>query len=199
MTDRFRIAAFAVVSSAVLFLGNSSHTAEALVLGKAEIIEKGATDGQFPRAPIGVRPVAKIKVLKTAAVMERVEKLAEAKDIVAEFNPPAPISHPITDPTNNYIWGQCTWYAKNKRPDLPNNLGNANTWYSIAASQGVAVGTEPRAGAIGATTEGVYGHVVYVESMNSDGTVNISEMNYAGGVGVVHMRSVMPSEFVYIY
>lgn len=199
MTTKFRIAAYAVVSSAVLFLGNSSHTAQALVLGKAEIVEKSATDSKFPRTPIGVKPVTKKKALKTAVVKEKVEKLPEAKEIVAEFKPPAPISHPVTDPTNSYVWGQCTWYAKNKRPDLSNNLGNANTWYTIAASEGVAVGTEPRVGAIGATTEGYYGHVVYVESINADGTVNISEMNYAGGVGVIHYRTVMPGEFVYIY
>ncbi|MDQ5982327.1 MAG: peptidoglycan DL-endopeptidase CwlO [Patescibacteria group bacterium] len=196
MTTRFRIAAYAVVSSAVLFLGNSSHTAQALVLGKAEIVEKSATG---IRTPIGIKPVAKKKTPKLAAVKEKVEKLPETKAIVAEFKPPAPISHPVTDPTNSYVWGQCTWYAKNKRPDLSNNLGNANTWYFIAAAEGVAVGTEPRAGAIGATSEGYYGHVVYVESVNDDGTVNISEMNYAGGIGAVHYRTVMPGEFVYIY
>lgn len=196
MSTRFRIAAYAVVSSAVLFLANSSHTAQALVLGKAEIVEKSATD---IRTPIGIKPVAKKKTPKLAAVKEKVEKLPEPKEVVAEFKPPAPITHPVTDPTNSYAWGQCTWYANNKRPDLPNNLGNANTWYAVAAAAGIAVGTEPRVGAIGVTTEGYYGHVVYVETINDDGTVNISEMNYAGGINVVHYRTVMPGEFVYIY
>ena len=199
MTTRFRIAAFAVVSSAVLFLGNSSQTAGALVLGKAEIVEKSATDSKFPRIPIGVKPVVKKKALKPAALKEKVEKLPETKAIVAEFKPPAPISHPVTDPSNNYAWGQCTWYAKNKRPDLSNNLGNANTWYAIAAAEGVTVGAEPRAGAIGMSSEGYYGHVVYIESINDDGSVNISEMNYAGGINVVHYRTTPASEFVYIY
>ncbi len=81
---------------------------------------------------------------------------------------------------NSYDAGYCTWYVKNRRPDLPNNLGNANTWYARAAAQGYAVGSTPRAGAVGTTTAGDLGHVVYVERVNGDGTITISEMNYAG-------------------
>jgi surface antigen len=96
---------------------------------------------------------------------------------------------------NSYVWGQCTWHVKNKRPDLPNNLGNGGSWVANAASYGFSTGTTPRAGAVGEQP----GHVVYVESVNADGTVNISEMNYAGGVGVVHTRTVAASTFTYIY
>lgn len=199
MTTRFRIAAYAVVSSTVLFLANSSQTAQALVLGKAQIVEQNTARDQFPRTPVGIKPPIKKKTPKPIETKEKIEKLPEAKAIVTEFKPPAPITHTVTDPTNNYAWGQCTWYAKNKRPDLSNSLGNANTWYSTAAAEGVAVGTEPRIGAIGATTEGIYGHVVYIESINDDGSVNISEMNYAGGIGAVHYRTTPASEFVYIY
>ncbi len=28
---------------------------------------------------------------------------------------------------NNYAAGNCTWYVKSRRADIPNNLGNANT------------------------------------------------------------------------
>lgn len=99
---------------------------------------------------------------------------------------------------NTYVKGQCTWYVKERRPDLPNGLGNANTWYARAAAKGYAVGESPRAGAAGATTTGQNGHVVYVESTNGS-TVSISEMNYNGGVGKVHKRSVSASAFKYIY
>ena len=98
---------------------------------------------------------------------------------------------------NTYSPGNCTWYAKSRRPDLPNNLGNANTWYARAAAQGLSVGTEPRAGAIGATTAGDLGHVVYVESVNGN-TVTISEMNYRG-LYSMNTRTVPASDFVYIY
>lgn len=199
MTTKFRIAAYAVVSSSVLFLANSSQTAQALVLGKAQIVEQSAARDQFPRTPVGIKPPTKKKSPKPAEPKEKVEKLPEAKAIVAEYKPPTPITHPVTDPSNSYAWGQCTWYAKNKRPDLSNNLGNANTWYTIAAAEGLPVGAEPRVGAIGVSTEGYYGHVVYVESINDDGSVNISEMNYAGGINVVHYRTTPASEFLYIY
>lgn len=76
--------------------------------------------------------------------------------------------------TNLYTNGQCTFYAKSMRPDLPNNLGNADTWTVRAAQQGFSTGTTPQAGSIG--QKGM--HVVFVESVNGDGTFNLSEWNY---------------------
>jgi surface antigen len=35
------------------------------------------------------------------------------------------------------------------------------------------------------TTQGYYGHVAYVESVNSNGSVRVSEMNYGHGAGVM--------------
>jgi surface antigen len=103
------------------------------------------------------------------------------------------------DGGNGYDYGYCTWYVKNRRgASIPNNLGNANTWYSRAAAAGMAVGSEPRPGAVGTTTRGGLGHVVYVESVNADGSINISEMNYQGW-GVQSSRTTSASEFVYIY
>lgn len=100
---------------------------------------------------------------------------------------------------NTYDYGYCTWYVKNRRgASLPNRLGNANTWYSRAAASGMAVGSAPRAGAVGTTTAGPYGHVVYVESVNDDGSVNVSEMNYRGW-GIQTSRTAPASAFLYIY
>lgn len=87
---------------------------------------------------------------------------------------------------NTYGWGQCTWYAKNRRPDLPNMLGNGGSWRANAAARGIATGSTPRAGAIAE----IPGHVMYVEKVNGNGTINISEMNYNGGVGVVNRRTI---------
>lgn len=106
---------------------------------------------------------------------------------------------PVYDASNTYDYGYCTWYVKNRRgASIPNSLGNANTWYSRAAAAGMSVGSVPKAGAVGTTTRGALGHVVYVESVNSDGSVNISEMNYQGW-GVKSSRTTSASEFVYIY
>lgn len=97
---------------------------------------------------------------------------------------------------NTYTAGYCTWYVKNRRPDLPNNLGNANTWFHRARAQGMAVGYTPRAGAAAQTKAGM--HVVYVESVNGNGTVNISEMNYRG-LYQISSRTVPASDLLYIY
>ena len=99
---------------------------------------------------------------------------------------------------NTYDAGYCTWYVKNKRPDLPNSLGNANRWYANAQANGLNTGTTPQKGAVGVTTAGRLGHVVYVESINGDGTINISEMNYEG-LYRVSSRVASASDFVYIY
>lgn len=106
---------------------------------------------------------------------------------------PAPQPTPVSSAGNTYYYGYCTWYAKSRRPDLPNNLGNANTWVSMAAAQGIATSSTPRAGAIG--QQGM--HVVYVESVNANGTVTVSEMNF-NGWGVVSSRTVPASTFSYI-
>ncbi len=100
---------------------------------------------------------------------------------------------------NTYDYGYCTWYVKNRRgASLPNNLGDANTWYSRAAAMGMAVGSTPKPGAVGTTTAGAWGHVVYVEKVLGNGKVLISEMNYKG-FAVQSTRTVSASEFLYIY
>lgn len=100
---------------------------------------------------------------------------------------------------NTYDYGYCTWYVKNRRgASLPNGLGNANMWYWNAQRTGLPVGTAPAPGAVGTTTRGEFGHVVYVESVNGDGTINISEMN-APVFGGVTYRKANAAEFVYIY
>lgn len=100
---------------------------------------------------------------------------------------------------NSYALGNCTWYAKSRRPDLPNNLGNANTWYSRAASMGWNVGLTPKKGAVATTTSGSLGHVAYVVGVSLDGIwVTISEMNYRG-LYSMNTRTVHYTEFRYIY
>jgi len=96
---------------------------------------------------------------------------------------------------NTYAPGYCTWYVKNMRSDLPNQLGNGGSWSANAAAQGFATGSKPRVGAVAEQA----GHVAYVTGVNKNGTVNISEMNYGGGLGQVHTRTVSAKSFHYIY
>ena len=100
---------------------------------------------------------------------------------------------------NLYAPGNCTWYAKSRRADLPNSLGNANTWYSRAKAMGWSVGTAPKKGAVATSTSGSLGHVAYVEGVSSDGlSVTISEMN-RNGLYSMNTRTVHYTEFRYIY
>jgi len=132
------------------------------------------------------------------AVAEPQQAVAQTVEAVAAPSAPQPTSQPsyteYSSAGNTYYYGYCTYYAKSRRPDLPNNLGNADTWVARAAAQGLATGSTPRVGAIG--QQGM--HVVYVESVNSNGTVTISEMNF-NGWGVVSSRTVPAGSFMYIY
>ena len=120
----------------------------------------------------------------------------------------APSNSPVQNPVqsvgnygggNTYSPGYCTWYVKNRRgSSLPNMLGNANQWFANAQAMGMATGYTPRAGAVGTTTRGSLGHVVYVEAVNGDGSITISEMNYAG-LYSQRTRTAAASEFSYIY
>lgn len=74
---------------------------------------------------------------------------------------------------NTYEPGQCVWYVKNLRPELPNSWGSATTWLSRAQAMGWPTGSEPRVGAVGWT----YGHVVLITAVNSDGSVSYTDMN----------------------
>ena len=87
---------------------------------------------------------------------------------------------------NGYARGYCTWYAYNRRAELGKpiggNWGNAVSWASYARADGFAVDKNPRAGDVfhvGGGWGGL-GHVGVVERVNADGSIFVSEMNYAG-------------------
>lgn len=108
--------------------------------------------------------------------------------------------------SNGYEFGNCTWWAAFRRSQIghpiPSNLGNASTWKTLAQRSGLGVGSTPQKGAIIWTPpRDYYGHVGFVESVNPDGSVNISEMNVAGW-NVVNKRTLSKSEaaaYSYIY
>ena len=107
----------------------------------------------------------------------RPEYRVPTPSIVAESTiTPVVLQKPVTTPQisqNLYEAGQCTWFVKNMRPDLPNNLGNATDWLYNAQAQGMATGSIPQVGAVGWK----YGHVVFITAVNNDGTVTYSDMN----------------------
>ena len=77
--------------------------------------------------------------------------------------------------------GYCTYYVATKMKITFG--GNAKNWLANAGASGYVVGQEPAphsavvmTGSKGALRR--YGHVAYVESVNGDGTITVSEMNY---------------------
>lgn len=97
---------------------------------------------------------------------------------------------------NGYAYGWCTWWVKEKRPDIGGYWGDAGyNWISAARSAGFSTGSTPVAGAIGVQA----GHVVYVESV-SGSQVNISEMGWGYRANSApNYRTVSASQFTYIY
>lgn len=103
---------------------------------------------------------------------------------------------------NGYSYGYCTWHAANRRiqigKPLPRNLGNAVTWATLAAQAGIPVGPDPIAGDViwhrNTYIAGGLGHVGFVEQVNPDGSILVSDMNYPYWNGVTY-RTISPSEF----
>lgn len=100
---------------------------------------------------------------------------------------------------NTYSRGYCTWHAANRRAaigrPIPNRMGNAIRWASVAASMGYAVDGNPRAGdVLWHRNIGGAGHVAFVEGVNGDGSLLVSDMNYPSW-GRVTYRTVPTSEF----
>ena len=60
--------------------------------------------------------------------------------------------------------------------------------------QGILLIIHQLKGAILQSSIGAYGHVAYVESVDSNGSVTVSEMNYNGGPYVVDTRTIPSNE-----
>ena len=132
-----------------------------------------------------------------AQIADLQARLAEKKRLEALRIVPASRAAPDSA-GNTYAPGNCTYYVKMKRPDLSNGLGNANTWAVRAAAMGYKTGSMAKTGAVGVTTAGWLGHVVYVEKWLGNGRILISEMN-VGGLWNTRTREANESEFTYIY
>jgi surface antigen len=85
---------------------------------------------------------------------------------------------------NGYDYGYCTWWVAQRRAavgkPLPANLGNASSWGYIARAAGLPTGNTPQLYAAAVTSTRGEGHVVFVEAVNPDGSILVSEMNHLG-------------------
>lgn len=81
---------------------------------------------------------------------------------------------------------------------VPSGLGNAKTWDDRAPAYGFKVSSTPKKGAAAVSNGGFYGHVMYVESVNSDGTITVSDYNRAG-TGKYAVSNISPSGLSFVY
>lgn len=136
-----------------------------------------------------------------AAVTAQAQAVAVPANAVAATNSSYTTRGYTSAPVNsnsyyvgNGMW--CTDYVHSRRPDVP-VYGNAGyNWVSAAQAQGKATGATPQAGAVAVTN----GHVAYVNSVNADGTYNVSEMGWNYRAGNYNERTVSPGTFgAFIY
>ncbi|MDR1970069.1 MAG: CHAP domain-containing protein [Candidatus Nomurabacteria bacterium] len=81
------------------------------------------------------------------------------------------------------------WKVHQNYGNMPywGGIGNANQWLGNAARFGIPYGSTPKPGSVAAFNGGRWGHVAWVESVNDNGTINLSEYNW-GGDGLYHER-----------
>lgn len=105
---------------------------------------------------------------------------------------------PVFAHANLYDYGQCTWYVFNKRAAIGKGIStywwHAYNWASGARKDGYTVNSTPAVGSIATTTDGPLGHVAFVERVNADGTIMVSETNYLTPSGVVGYRTLTLSQ-----
>lgn len=96
---------------------------------------------------------------------------------------------------NRYAYGNCTWYAYERRAAMGMPVGsfwgNGGSWAWSARAAGYAVNNTPSYGAV-LVEAGSPGHVAVVESVNADGSIVISEMNNSayGGFNIINNRTI---------
>lgn len=98
-----------------------------------------------------------------------------------------------------YPHGQCTWYVYNRMAQfdisIPGDMGNAADWTYSALVKGFSVSSTPKQHSavvfnpneLGA--DRYYGHVAFVEKVNDDGSIVVSESNVKG-LGVISFRTI---------
>ena len=80
-------------------------------------------------------------------------------------------------------------------------VGNANQWPANAVRAGIPTGSTPRVGSVAVWNVGYYGHVMWVEAVNNDGSIWVSQFNYdfRGTYSEMLVSAGMASNLTYIY
>lgn len=81
------------------------------------------------------------------------------------------------------------------------NWGNANQWPGSARSSGLRVDSDEQAGTVAIWDVGSYGHAMWVEAVNGDGSVIVSQFNYSynGTYSEMKVSASQAATFHYIH
>lgn len=106
-------------------------------------------------------------------------------------------------------WGmfnrECVSYAAWKVAESGRHMpywggvGNANQWDDNAYASGIPADGNPRVGDVAISNAGAYGHAMYVESVNGDGTINVSQYNAQLTGQFSHAYNLSPRGLVFIH
>ncbi len=140
------------------------HNPDVIVPGQRLTIPRG--DEVVPDRPLPIPIVQRAQPR---------EHNSQAKPAVKKS---APVARSGAVSGNRFVWGWCTWFASQQRPDLPVS-GNARNWIRWSNS------TTPNVGAVAVNTSaaGGLGHVAIVIGLDGN-RVKVRHMNYKG-FGVV--------------
>ncbi len=79
--------------------------------------------------------------------------------------------------------------------------GNANQWPASARADGIPTGGTPRVHSVAISMAGGYGHSMWVEAVNGDGSIYVSQMNFDlnGSYSEMRVSAGTASNLTYIY
>lgn len=101
---------------------------------------------------------------------------------------PAYLDYPHAQDSLVDPWGmynrECVSYTawkvhqSGKRMPYWGGRGNAKQWPSSARTDGIKTGSVPKVGSVAIWMHGYYGHAMWVERINKNGTVHVSQYNF---------------------
>jgi len=173
---------------------------EAMLKATEEAVAKAAATPAAATASTPATIAAKSEAASSTAATTPARAKAANIVVGGSFAAPNPS---FVAALNGGYFGQCTYYMYNRfaqlgAPIRTTALGNAAEWPANAAAAGYGVSSTPRAGTAIVFQRGVggadpvYGHVGFVERVNADGSLFISEMNVQG-VNVISTRTIPAS------
>jgi hypothetical protein len=130
------------------------------------------------------------RVLGWSVVAVAVTALAISTIAVASMGPACGGGYPerlCRHPLDTVVdqWGmynrECVSYTAYRVAEsgrhMPYGFGDANRWPMAAKGHGIPVDYTPRVGDVAIRLDDNHGHSMYVEALNNDGTLHVSEYN----------------------